>query len=102
MSIIATFFSSQDMLLIFLIVLLLFGAKKLPELAKGLGQAVREFTRAKDEIERELIKPVTEVKVQPVADQQAHNPAVPTTTAVSTPATPPQPAPPTPPSNPTA
>ena len=46
-----------DLIIILLIVLLLFGAKKLPELAKGMGQAVREFTRAKDEFEREVTRP---------------------------------------------
>jgi sec-independent protein translocase protein TatA len=48
-----------DGLLILLIVLLLFGAKRLPELAKGLGSAVREFSKAKDEIEHELTRPPT-------------------------------------------
>jgi sec-independent protein translocase protein TatA len=48
-----------DGLLILLIVLLLFGAKKLPELAKGLGSAVREFSKAKDEIEHDLTRPPT-------------------------------------------
>ena len=43
-----------DMLVILLIVLLLFGAKKLPELAKGMGRAVKEFSAARDEIEREI------------------------------------------------
>jgi sec-independent protein translocase protein TatA len=43
-----------DMMVILLIVLLLFGAKKLPELARGMGQAVKEFSAAKDEIEKEL------------------------------------------------
>jgi len=43
-----------DMMVILLIVLLLFGAKKLPELARGVGRAVREFSAARDEIEREL------------------------------------------------
>ena len=33
-------------------VTLLFGAKKLPELAKGMGQAMREFSKAKNEITR--------------------------------------------------
>ena len=37
-----------------LIVLLLFGAKKLPELARGMGRAVKEFGAARDEVEREL------------------------------------------------
>jgi sec-independent protein translocase protein TatA len=43
-----------DMMVILFIVLLLFGAKKLPELARGMGRAVKEFSAAKDEIEREL------------------------------------------------
>ena len=42
----------QEILLILLIVLILFGAKKIPELAKGLGRGVREFKKGlKDEIE---------------------------------------------------
>jgi sec-independent protein translocase protein TatA len=45
-----------DMMVILLIVLLLFGAKKLPELARGMGRAVKEFSAARDEIERELGK----------------------------------------------
>ena len=43
-----------DMMVILLIVLLLFGAKKLPELARGMDRAVKEFNAARDEIEREL------------------------------------------------
>ena len=37
-----------EIILILTIVLILFGAKKLPELAKGLGQGIREFKRATD------------------------------------------------------
>ena len=48
---------SGDGLIIFMILLLLFGAKKLPELARGLGGAVREFSKAKDEVEREMSRP---------------------------------------------
>ena len=43
-----------DMMLVLLVVLLLFGAKKLPELARGMGRAVKEFSAARDEIERGL------------------------------------------------
>ncbi len=43
-----------DMMVILLIVLLLFGAKKLPELARGMGQTVKEFSAARDEIEKGL------------------------------------------------
>ena len=43
-----------DLILILLIILVLFGAKKLPELARGMGQAMREFQKAKDEVSDEL------------------------------------------------
>ena len=45
-----------DMMVILLIVLLLFGAKKLPELARGMGRAVKEFSAGRDEIEKVLIQ----------------------------------------------
>ncbi|MBI4358793.1 MAG: twin-arginine translocase TatA/TatE family subunit [Candidatus Omnitrophica bacterium] len=35
----------MELLLIFMIVLLFFGARKLPEMAKGLGQAIKEFKK---------------------------------------------------------
>ena len=41
---------------ILFVLLLLFGAKKLPELAKGLGQAIREFSKAKNEIQDEIMR----------------------------------------------
>ena len=43
-----------DMMVVLLIILLLFGAKKLPELARGMGRAVKEFSAARDEVEREF------------------------------------------------
>ena len=46
-----------DTLVIFLIILVFFGAKKLPELARSLGQAMREFSKAKDDFEREITRP---------------------------------------------
>ncbi len=74
MTILASLFNlaGPDLIIILLIVLLLFGAKKLPELARGMGQAVREFTSAKDEFEREISKPVNEVTVRKPAEQQPH------------------------------
>jgi len=47
-------FAGPDMIVILLIVLLLFGSKKLPELARGMGRAVKEFGAARDEIEKGL------------------------------------------------
>jgi sec-independent protein translocase protein TatA len=49
--------AGPDLIIILFIVLILFGANKLPELARGMGQAVREFTKAKDEFEREVTRP---------------------------------------------
>ncbi|MDB6028400.1 MAG: Twin-arginine translocation protein TatA/E [Verrucomicrobiales bacterium] len=43
-----------EIVLILAVVLLLFGAKKLPELAKGLGQGIREFKKASNEVTDEL------------------------------------------------
>jgi sec-independent protein translocase protein TatA len=45
-----------DLIWILLLILLLFGAKKLPELARGMGQAIKEFQKAKDEFSDELHK----------------------------------------------
>ncbi len=47
-----------DLIVILLIILLLFGSKKLPELARGLGQAMKEFHKGKDELTGELPQPV--------------------------------------------
>lgn len=51
----------QEMLLIFLVILLLFGAKRIPDIAHGLGKGIREFKRAMDEtkseIDREINRP---------------------------------------------
>ena len=44
--------AGPDMIVILLIVLLMFGAKRLPELARGMGKAVKEFGAARDEVER--------------------------------------------------
>ena len=46
---------SGEVLLIFLGILLLFGAKKLPELAKGLGKGINEFKDALENGEKEIL-----------------------------------------------
>jgi sec-independent protein translocase protein TatA len=47
-----------EILLILFVVLLLFGAKKIPELARGLGRGIREFKDATKDIKDELEKSV--------------------------------------------
>lgn len=46
-----------ELLLIFVIAILFLGPKKIPELAKGLGQAFREFQKARDDMMTEINKP---------------------------------------------
>ncbi len=45
---------SGELLLILLVLLILFGAKKIPELARGLGKGIRAFKEASKEIKDEL------------------------------------------------
>lgn len=45
---------TQEMVMIFAVILLLFGASKLPELARSMGRSVGEFKKAKMETEKEL------------------------------------------------
>lgn len=47
-------FSGSHMIYLLIAVVLLFGGKKIPELAKGLGKGIREFNDAKDGIKSEI------------------------------------------------
>jgi sec-independent protein translocase protein TatA len=49
-------FGALEWVVIILIILLLFGAKKIPELARGLGQGISEFRKASTEIRKEIEK----------------------------------------------
>src|SRR4030095_7514235 len=66
-----------DTLVIFLIILVFFGAKTLPELARSLGQAMREFTKAKDDFEREIPRPPEQKPPEQEPPKQIESPAVP-------------------------
>ncbi len=48
------FIGGPEILFILLFVLLLFGSKKIPEVARMLGKGMREFRRATDEIKKEI------------------------------------------------
>lgn len=43
-----------EIILIFLVVLLVFGAKRIPEIARGLGKGIREFKDATNDIKKEM------------------------------------------------
>ena len=54
-----------EIILIFLVVLLLFGAKRLPEIGSALGKGIREFKGSVREIETELKAPLDDKKAVP-------------------------------------
>jgi len=62
----------MEWFVIIMVVLLFFGAKKLPELARGLGQSLGEFKKAKDEFEREIHKSTAELQIKEPAEKQVH------------------------------
>jgi sec-independent protein translocase protein TatA len=65
-----------DFFIILLIVLVLFGAKKLPELARGLGQSMNEFKKAREEFDKELHQAGQDIKAPP-QNTQPYQPAQP-------------------------
>lgn len=69
-----------EIVLILVVVLLLFGAKKLPELARGLGSGIKEFKKATNDINSEVQKAMEEpVRQAPQTPQAPSN-----TTAATT------------------
>jgi TatA/E family protein of Tat protein translocase len=59
---------TTELIIIMFIILLIFGAKKLPELAQGLGKGIREFKKASNEIQEEL-------KLDDTTDQLKNSPS---------------------------
>ena len=53
---------ATEFLLIFLVVLLLFGGSKIPELMRGLGRGIREFNNAKNSVEDEIRQGIREAE----------------------------------------
>ena len=63
--------SPMEILMVFLIILLLFGAKKLPELARSMGKAVREFKNATDTFQKEFdVNDIDEPRVKKEIPEQ--------------------------------
>lgn len=61
----------QEIVIIFLIVLLLFGAKKLPELARGIGKSMGEFKKAREDFEKEITTAELDTRVKPAPEKEA-------------------------------
>ena len=62
-----------EMVVIALVILLMFGAKKLPELARGLGQGIREFKGAVDGVKDELKDAEESIEKKDEPDQSSNN-----------------------------
>lgn len=60
-----------EALLIMVVMLVFFGAKKLPELAKGLGTGIREFKKATSEVTQDLNRAIEEPPAPPAASRPA-------------------------------
>ena len=75
MNTIVLFFSMgiYEIVLIFAIVLLLFGGNKIPELMRGLGKGIREFNSAKATIEGEIKEGMREADRKAIEDKQKNN-----------------------------
>ena len=59
-----------EILLIMLVLLIFFGAKKIPELARGLGRGIREFKDATSEIKKEIEEGTTNTTNSPTSNKQ--------------------------------
>ncbi|MGA1494155.1 MAG: Sec-independent protein translocase subunit TatA/TatB [Rhodothermales bacterium] len=59
-----------ELVLIFLAILLIFGAKRIPEIARGLGKGIKEFKSATNEISRELNVNEPPSRIHPTPPQQ--------------------------------
>ena len=60
----AAFLGGWEWIIVILAVLLLFGAKKIPELARGLGQGIKEFKKATKEVTDEIQNAQTDTTAQ--------------------------------------
>ena len=61
---------APEIIFIVLIVLLLFGGKKIPELMKGMGKGVKMFKQGMNEIEEEVKRPLQDQSSQQSTEQQ--------------------------------
>lgn len=59
-----------EIILIFVVILLLFGAKKLPELARGLGKSMGEFKKAREDFEHEITRSADDVRVKEAPNKE--------------------------------
>ncbi|NNE29759.1 MAG: twin-arginine translocase TatA/TatE family subunit [Saprospiraceae bacterium] len=62
-----------EVVVVLFVVLLLFGGRKIPELARGLGKGIREFNSARSAIETEIKEGIKEVDKKKAEEPKAKN-----------------------------
>ncbi len=82
---------TTELLIIFFVVLLLFGAKKLPELARGMGKSIKEFKKATNEIEEDIRTAIDspETPAKPQSQVEIPHKVSPAPASTQTPSSPP-------------
>ena len=75
MTSIILFIGGPEILIIMLVVVMLFGSKKIPEIARGLGKGIREMKDASNDIRREIRSSANSVneEVQKVEEELKNN-----------------------------
>ena len=73
--------SGPELMLVLVVILVLFGAKRIPEFAKGLGKGINEFKKASREVTEEIERSGQETQSSP------HAPPAPTTAQSTSPNT---------------
>ncbi len=58
------FIGFPEIVTVLIITVMLFGADKLPEMARTFGKTVRQMRDASDDIKREIMKPIDEIKTE--------------------------------------
>ncbi len=66
--ILPAFISFQELTVILLFAVIIFGPKKIPEIARGLGEGIRAMKQATEDIKREIMNPVDDIN--PIKDVQ--------------------------------
>lgn len=67
------FISGAEIFIIMVVILLLFGSKKIPEVAKGLGKGLREFRKATEDIKREINNTEISKDIKDIKDEISNN-----------------------------
>lgn len=70
-------FGTQELILIFLVVLLFFGAKRMPELFRSFGKSIKEFKKATSDVQEDIRTAMDTEEPTPKQPQEVESKAIP-------------------------